>query len=155
MKPPPLAAQLEDGHLREPRERLCDIDRRFVHVTGRAAFRCGSGERPRWASRIVAAAAETASTSGLRSDGNRHRQTQILRSGASRNWLLWIARARTACQSTIPCDQARFSLALRNPVDGFLSLAHEVPPPPPPPATTFPRRLHVIFTRAPLIYFPC
>jgi len=27
----------------------------------------------------------------------------------------------------------------------------QVPPPPPPPATTFPRRLHVIFTRAPLI----
>src|ERR1700730_8594644 len=23
-------------------------------------------------------------------DGNRHRQTEILRSGASRNWLLWI-----------------------------------------------------------------
>jgi hypothetical protein len=53
--------------------------------------------------------------------------------------------------STIPCDQARFSLALRYPVDGFLSFA---PPPPPPPATTFHRRLHVIFTRAPLIYFP-
>jgi transposase-like protein len=48
----------------------------------------------------VAAAAETASTSGLRSDGNRHRQTQILRSGALRNWLLWIARARTACQQS-------------------------------------------------------
>ena len=50
MKPPPLTAQLEDGHLREPRERLCDIDRRFVHVSERAAFRCDSGERPRWAS---------------------------------------------------------------------------------------------------------
>src|ERR1700730_343282 len=33
-------------------------------------------------------------------DGNRHRQTEILRSGASRNWLLWIARARTACQQS-------------------------------------------------------
>ena len=50
MKPPPLPAQLEDGQLREPRERLCDIDRRFVHVSERAAFRCGSGERRRWAS---------------------------------------------------------------------------------------------------------
>src|ERR1700694_2211899 len=36
MKPPPLAAQLEDGRIREPHERLCDIDRRFVHVTDRA-----------------------------------------------------------------------------------------------------------------------
>jgi hypothetical protein len=44
MKPPPLPAQLEDGHLREPRERLCDIDRRFVHVSEHAAFRCDSGE---------------------------------------------------------------------------------------------------------------
>jgi hypothetical protein len=50
MKPPPLPAQLEDGQLREPCERLCDIDRRFVHVSERAAFRYGSGERPRWAS---------------------------------------------------------------------------------------------------------
>ena len=33
-----------------PRECLCDIDRRFVHVSERAAFRCGSGERHRWAS---------------------------------------------------------------------------------------------------------
>src|ERR1700737_2511174 len=49
MKPPPLPAQLENGHLREPRERICDIDRRFVHVSEGAAFRCGSGERPRWA----------------------------------------------------------------------------------------------------------
>ena len=48
----------------------------------------------------VAAPAETASTSGLRSNGNCHRQTEILRSGASRNWLLWIARARTACQQS-------------------------------------------------------
>ena len=54
MKPPPLAAQLEDGQLREPRERLCDIDRRFVHVSDRAAFRCGSGERRRWASMMSA-----------------------------------------------------------------------------------------------------
>src|SRR5580704_2074731 len=54
MKPPPFAAQLEGGHLREPHERLCDIDRRFVHVSARAAFRCGSGERPRWASRMLA-----------------------------------------------------------------------------------------------------
>ena len=54
MKPPPLAAQFEDGHLREPRERPCDIDRPFFHVTDRAAFRCGSGERPRWASRMLA-----------------------------------------------------------------------------------------------------
>ena len=54
MKPPPLAAQLEDGQLREPRECLCDIDRRFVHVSERAAFRCGSGERPRWASMMLA-----------------------------------------------------------------------------------------------------
>ena len=38
MKPPPLPAQLEDGQLREPHERLCDIDRRFVHVSERAAF---------------------------------------------------------------------------------------------------------------------
>lgn len=29
MQPPPLAAQLEDCQLRESRERLCDIDRRF------------------------------------------------------------------------------------------------------------------------------
>jgi Semialdehyde dehydrogenase, dimerisation domain/Semialdehyde dehydrogenase, NAD binding domain len=50
MMPPPLAAQLEDGHLREPHERLCDIDRPFFHVTDRAAFRCGSGERRRWTS---------------------------------------------------------------------------------------------------------
>ena len=50
--------------------------------------------------RGVAAAAEIVSASGLRSDGNRHRQTHILRSGASRNWLLWIARARTACQQS-------------------------------------------------------
>src|SRR5580704_4103214 len=54
MKPPPLAAQLEDGHLRESLERLCDIDRRFVHVSERAAFRCDSGERRRWASRMLA-----------------------------------------------------------------------------------------------------
>jgi hypothetical protein len=38
VKPPPLAAQLEDGQLGEPRERLCDIDRRFVHVSECAAF---------------------------------------------------------------------------------------------------------------------
>ena len=44
----------------------------------------------------VAAPAETASTSGLRSNGNCHRQTEILRSGASRNWRLWIARAPKA-----------------------------------------------------------
>src|ERR1700730_9538137 len=49
VKPPPLPAQLEGGHLREPHERLCDIDRRFVHVSERAAFRCDSGERRRWA----------------------------------------------------------------------------------------------------------
>src|ERR1700736_3751351 len=49
-EPPPLAAQLEDGQLREPHERLCDIDRRFVHVSERAAFRCDSGERRHWAS---------------------------------------------------------------------------------------------------------
>src|ERR1700732_667822 len=54
MKPPPLPAQLDNGHLREPHERLCDIDRPFFHLTGRAAFRCGSGERPRWASRMLA-----------------------------------------------------------------------------------------------------
>src|SRR5580693_1119270 len=48
VKPPPLAAQLEDGHLREPHERLCDIDRRLVHVSERAAFRCDSDERRRW-----------------------------------------------------------------------------------------------------------
>ena len=36
---------------RNPRfRRLCDIDRRFVHVSERASFRCGSGERHRWAS---------------------------------------------------------------------------------------------------------
>ena len=46
------------------------------------------------------AAAETPSTSGLRSDGNRHRQTQILRSGASHNWLLWTTRAKTARQQS-------------------------------------------------------
>ena len=50
MKPPPLPAQLEDGQLREPRERLCNIDRCFVHVSECAAFRCGSVERRRWAS---------------------------------------------------------------------------------------------------------
>ena len=33
MKPPPLPAQLEDGQLREPCERLCDIDRCFVVET--------------------------------------------------------------------------------------------------------------------------
>jgi hypothetical protein len=49
MKPAPLPAQLEDGQRRESRERLCDIDRRFVHVSERAAFRCDSGERRRWA----------------------------------------------------------------------------------------------------------
>src|SRR5580693_6309482 len=54
MKPPPLTSQLEDGQLQEPRERLCDIDRCFVHVSERAAFRCGSGERSRWASRTLA-----------------------------------------------------------------------------------------------------
>jgi hypothetical protein len=58
------------------------------------------GPAPTRQGRGVAAAAEIASTSGLRSDGNRHRQTEILRSGASRNWLLWIARARTACQQS-------------------------------------------------------
>src|ERR1700732_972184 len=45
-------------------------------------------------------APETASTSGLRSDGYRHQQAEILRSAASRNWLLWIARATTACQQS-------------------------------------------------------
>ena len=43
MKPPPLPAQLEDGQRRESRELLCDVDCRFVHVSARAAFRCGSG----------------------------------------------------------------------------------------------------------------
>ena len=38
MKPPPLPAQLEDGELREPRERLCDIDRRFVHAKQEGAY---------------------------------------------------------------------------------------------------------------------
>jgi hypothetical protein len=33
MKPPPLTAQLEDRQRRQPRERLCDIDRRFVPVS--------------------------------------------------------------------------------------------------------------------------
>ena len=46
-----------------------------------------------------AAAAETAS-SGLRSQGYRHRQTQILRSGASRNWLLWNCTSKD-CVPTI------------------------------------------------------
>src|SRR6202023_424515 len=49
MKPTPRSAQLEDGQLREPHGRLCDIDRRIVHVSERAAFRCDSGERRRWA----------------------------------------------------------------------------------------------------------
>ena len=49
MKPAPLSAKLEDGQRREPHERLCDIDRRFVHVSERAAFRCDSGERRCWA----------------------------------------------------------------------------------------------------------
>jgi hypothetical protein len=35
--------------------------------------------------------ADTASAAGLRSDGYSHRQTEILRSGASRNWLLGFA----------------------------------------------------------------
>jgi hypothetical protein len=72
--------------------------------------------------------------------------------GQCDNAALPLGRASTHSRpSTIPGDQARFSLALRYPVDDFLSFA---PPPPPPPATTFHRRLHVIFTRAPLIYFP-
>jgi hypothetical protein len=45
MQPPPFLAQLEDRQLREPRERLCAIDRRFVHLSDRAAPRCDSGER--------------------------------------------------------------------------------------------------------------
>jgi hypothetical protein len=49
MKPPPLSAQLEGGQLREPHERPCDIDCRFVDVSERAASRCDSGERRRWA----------------------------------------------------------------------------------------------------------
>jgi DDE domain len=43
---------------------------------------------------------ETASTSGLCSDGYHHRQAEILRSGASQNWLLGFARARTARQQS-------------------------------------------------------
>jgi transposase-like protein len=43
---------------------------------------------------------ETASTSGLRSCGNHHRQTKILRSGTSRNCVLGFARARTARQQS-------------------------------------------------------
>jgi hypothetical protein len=39
-------------------------------------------------------------TPQARSNGNCHRQTEILLSGASRNWLLWIARARTARQQS-------------------------------------------------------
>src|SRR5271156_2472876 len=41
-----------------------------------------------------------ASTSGVRSGGYHHRQTEILRSSSSRNWLLGIARARTARQQS-------------------------------------------------------
>jgi hypothetical protein len=65
--------------------------------------------------------------------------------------LTLVAPPRIADRRPFLATRPRFSLALRNPVDGFLSFAQEVPPP---PATTFPRRLHVIFTRAPLIYFP-
>src|ERR1700730_6800376 len=74
-----------------------------VHVARSRQRRRGSrnpGPAPTRQGRGVAAAAEIASTSGLHSDGNRHRQTEILRSGASRNWLLWIARARTGCQQS-------------------------------------------------------
>ena len=60
----------------------------------------------------------------------------------------WLGTSMPLQDRAVNCDQARFSLALRNPVDGFLSFAQEVPPPPPSPATTFPRRLHVIFPRS-------
>jgi hypothetical protein len=86
------------------------LDEMVVSIAGRQMYmwrgrqrRRGSrnpGPAPTRQGRGVAAAAEIVSASGLRSDGNRHRQTQILRSGASRNWLLWIARARTACQQS-------------------------------------------------------
>ncbi len=92
MKPPPLAAQLEVGHLRELHERLCDIDHRFVHVSEHAAFRCDSGERPRWASRMLAKS--RASFSPCR-PGTRARCAAASRSPASflRYWPLRIGSA--------------------------------------------------------------
>jgi hypothetical protein len=48
--------------------------------------------------RGIAAAPQTPSSPGFRSDGYRHRQAEILRGGASRNWLLGFARARNARQ---------------------------------------------------------
>jgi hypothetical protein len=86
------------------------LDEMVVSIAGRQMYmwrgrqrRRGSrnrGPAPTRQGRGVATAAEIVSASGLRSDGYRHRQTQILRSGASRNWLLWFARARTACQQS-------------------------------------------------------
>src|SRR5271166_1311271 len=48
MEPPPFAAQLEDRQRREPLERLCNVDRRFGHLSDPAAFRYGSGGRQCW-----------------------------------------------------------------------------------------------------------
>jgi hypothetical protein len=48
--------------------------------------------------RGIAAAPQTPSSPGFRSDSYRHRQAEILWGGPSRNWLLGLARARTARQ---------------------------------------------------------
>jgi hypothetical protein len=48
--------------------------------------------------RGIAAAPQTPSSSGFRSDAYRHRQAEIQRGGASRDWLLGFARSRTARQ---------------------------------------------------------
>ena len=65
-----------------------------VPLTAKARFSKFSSRQGRG----IAAAPQTPSSPGFRSDGYRHRQAEILRGGASRNWLLGFARARTARQ---------------------------------------------------------
>ena len=100
VNPPPLPAQLEDGHLREPHERLCDIDRPFFHVTDRAALRCGNGERPRWASRMLAKSRASFSPCP---PGTRARCAAASRSPASflRCWPLRIGSAVSSRRSCL------------------------------------------------------
>jgi hypothetical protein len=43
MQPPPFAAQFEERRSGKPRQLPRDTDRGFLHVSGRAASRCGSG----------------------------------------------------------------------------------------------------------------
>src|ERR1700720_2912375 len=83
------------------------LDEMVVSIAGRQMYMWravdsegsrNSRSAPTRQGRGIAAAPQTPSSPGFRSDGYRHRQAEILRGGASRNWLLGFARARTARQ---------------------------------------------------------